>query len=155
MYPIAVIPFTYATSFFFNTEMAGQGFTVFFNLISMSICPVAIFYLKLSEEYGHLGDRYGFFLRVLPSYSLSNALLFSGSGAQIIKTRQEYLERGVELEGSEDNTLFSDYYFSVDPWGGANLKGDFIAMVLHGILGVLLILLFEGLLCKSCWSVCF
>jgi hypothetical protein len=87
MYPIAVVPFTYASSFWFDTEMAGQGFTVFFNLISMSICPVAIFYLKLSEEYGYLGDKYGFYLRVLPSYSLSNSLLFCGSGDQIIKTR--------------------------------------------------------------------
>jgi hypothetical protein len=131
--------------------MSAQGFTVFFNLIASSLCPIAIFILKTSENYMHIGDKYGFYLRILPSYSLSNALLFAGSGAQIAKVRQELREQGKILPSSDDGSYFSQYYYSEEKWSIANLKGDFYAMIAHGIIGIFFILLFEGLLCQSCW----
>lgn len=43
LFPVAVVPFTYASSFLFKTEITAQGLTVFFNLVSMSVLPVLIF----------------------------------------------------------------------------------------------------------------
>jgi hypothetical protein len=147
MWPVAIVPFTYASSFLFKTEMGAQGFTVFFNLISMSLLPVLVFYLKISENYGHLGDRFGFYLRIFPSYSLSNALLFAGSGNQVEIYRQEYLEAGIDLIDSEDGSIFGQFYYSREPWRIANLLGDIYALAFHGAVGILLICIFEGLIC--------
>jgi len=45
-FPIGMVPFTHATSFFFVSEWAAQFFTVFVNIFVMMIIPTAVYIMQ-------------------------------------------------------------------------------------------------------------
>ena len=49
VYPFAIIPFTYATSFIFSKESTAQNVTTFVHIIISSVGAVGIFTLRLTK----------------------------------------------------------------------------------------------------------
>ena len=50
VYPLAIVPFTYATSFIFSSESAAQNVTMLVHVIVSSIGAVGVFMLRLIKE---------------------------------------------------------------------------------------------------------
>lgn len=74
LWPVAVIPFTYATSLIFTKDGNAQFATVFFHFVVMDIAPIAVAILRLIPSTQLTGDNLARQLRVLPSFPLTNAI---------------------------------------------------------------------------------
>mmetsp|Transcript_63287 Transcript_63287/g.87402 ORF Transcript_63287/g.87402 Transcript_63287/m.87402 type:complete len:119 (+) Transcript_63287:3676-4032(+) len=74
LWPVSVIPFTYATSLIFSSDGNAQFATVFFHFVVMDIGPIAVAILRLIPSTQKVGDDLNRQLRVLPSYPLTSAI---------------------------------------------------------------------------------
>jgi len=88
VYPFAIVPFTYATSFLFGKESTAQNCTIFFHLILGSIASSTVFVLRIIRQTEDKGDLLNEILKLFPSYALSSGLLYSSSRQMMNETRQ-------------------------------------------------------------------
>ena len=56
LYPIAIVPFTYITSFFFVSDTVAQIVTLFLHFMLGAIMPIVIFVLQNIPNTADLGD---------------------------------------------------------------------------------------------------
>ena len=56
VYPLGILPFTYVTSFAFQSSSVGQSLTLFFNFLFLLILPVSVHWIRLLKEFEKQGD---------------------------------------------------------------------------------------------------
>jgi hypothetical protein len=57
LYPMAVIPFSYVMSHYFNRESTAQTFTIYLHFMLSGIAGMIIFALRMVEQTAFWGDK--------------------------------------------------------------------------------------------------
>lgn len=76
LFPFAVLPFTYCLSFVFTVDSAAQTFTMFFNFLTILVLSTMIFAFRFARKLELFGDKLNWFMRILPPYTLAEAVYF-------------------------------------------------------------------------------
>ena len=79
LYPLSVIPFTYATAFMYNIETTAQTWTIYLHFLFSSIACMIVFALRRVEATALAGDRAMWVMRfVCPTFNVCNTIIFGG-----------------------------------------------------------------------------
>jgi hypothetical protein len=84
LYPVGVIPFTYATSFIFQSENIAQTVTMFFHFVFSGIGGIIVFVLRIIDSTKSIGDLLNWILKIVPSFPLANSIMYA-SGKDTLK----------------------------------------------------------------------
>lgn len=79
MFPVGVIPFTYVSSFLFTNENLAQTATIFTHFVFAGIGGIVVFILRLIESTEEIGDILFWVLKVIPSFCLTNSVMYASS----------------------------------------------------------------------------
>jgi ABC-type multidrug transport system fused ATPase/permease subunit len=131
LYPFAVVPFSYVTSFLFSSDTVAQICTLFLHFLGGGVMSLTVFTLQLIPETQQVGDILRWVFCVIPSYCVTHGLIFSSTGKILVDTRKN----------SPDGTGRPE--IPSDIWAWFNLKGDAVALVGHFVIGMLIIFLIE------------
>jgi hypothetical protein len=124
MYPVGVVPFTYWTSFIFNSENIAQTVTIFAHFVFAGIGGIVVYILRIIESTYVVGDVLNWVLKIIPSFCLTNSIMFASAGDTL-----------VYLRGLPKND------FDVK-----NMGGDILVLGIHFFFGILVVILLEGCL---------
>jgi hypothetical protein len=79
LYPLAVIPFTYSSSFIFDKESTAQTFTIYLHFLLSGIACMIVFALRMVEATCIWGDRVMWIMRFInPTFNVCNSIIFAG-----------------------------------------------------------------------------
>jgi hypothetical protein len=95
-YPLAIVPYIYIASFLFSKEGTAQNFTLFWNMFFSALLAIGVFVMRLVKEAEHLGDLLSYTFKVVPSFALSNSILYAFNKEDLNKTRN-YTEADIWL----------------------------------------------------------
>lgn len=87
LYPPAVVPFTYVTSFLFSSDINAQIFTLFLHFMSGGLFTIVVFILQMIPKTMAWGDALRWVCTIFPSYCVTHGILFSASGSLIVNSR--------------------------------------------------------------------
>lgn len=79
LYPWGVIPFTYASSFIFSSELVAQTVTIFTHFVMSGIGSIVVFILRIIPQTEHIGDLLMWVFKICPSFCLTNTIMFASS----------------------------------------------------------------------------
>ena len=65
LYPLAIIPFTYATSYLFRHSSTAQTFTLYVHFLLSGIAGMIVFALRMVQDTAVWGDRVMWFMRLV------------------------------------------------------------------------------------------
>lgn len=85
LFPFGIIPFTYVTSFFFSSENIAQTVTIFMHFVIAGIGAIVAGILRIIPSTWEIGDILIWVFKFLPSYNLTNAIMY-GSSKESLKT---------------------------------------------------------------------
>ncbi|CAI2385685.1 unnamed protein product [Moneuplotes crassus] len=68
LFPFAIVPYTYVTSFFFTEDSTAQNFTILHHMFIAGILPIFLFVLRLTDATQDFGDNIRWLFRLIPSY---------------------------------------------------------------------------------------
>lgn len=71
LYPFAIVPYTYVTSFIFENELSSQNFTLYHNFLISGFGPIAFNVLRIISSTRDVGDILFWLPNVFPSYSMT------------------------------------------------------------------------------------
>ena len=100
---------------------------------------LTVYTLQIIPDTQRVGDILRWVFCVVPSYCVTHGIIFSSSGAMLVKTRAE-----------QPGTGRSD--LPPELWAWYNMKGDAAALVAHFVVGVLIIVLIEADVFACCSS---
>lgn len=121
--PLALVPFTYITSFLFKNDTTAQIITLFLNFFVCAVMGVVVFFLQLVPTTQKLGTILRWSFCILPNYCLINGILWSSSGFLIIAVEPKY---------------------SSNLWAFSNLGGDATILLIHFVFDTLILVLIEA-----------
>jgi ATP-binding cassette subfamily A (ABC1) protein 3 len=84
LYPLAIVPFTYLTSFLFSTDSKAQIITILVTYATGNVLSFVIFFLQLIPTTFKAGDIMRWVFCIFPSYALVNGILWSSVGPLIL-----------------------------------------------------------------------
>jgi len=87
LYPVGVIPFSYVTSFLFQTENVAQTITIFMHFVFAGIGAIVVFILKIIDSTKEVGDILGWVFKIVPSFCLTDTIMFDSSKARLFLIR--------------------------------------------------------------------
>jgi ATP-binding cassette, subfamily A (ABC1), member 3 len=125
LYPVGVIPFTYVSSFLFSSETVAQTVTIFLHFVFGGIGATLVIVLRLlhTESTWAAGDALQWIFKIVPSFCLTDSILFDSSKARY------YLMRP-DLQRDSD-------------WDISLLGGNVLALCLHCVVWLLVLFLIE------------
>lgn len=123
MYPVGVIPFTYASSFVFSNDGVGQTVTIFVNLVIAGIGSMVVYILRIIESTYTIGDILTWVLKILPSYCLNNSIVFAAGKSTLRMLRKD---------------------LNVDNFNYQNMGGDLILLGAHFVLWTIVLIALES-----------
>lgn len=84
LYPLAIVPFTYASSFLFGAaDSLAQTVTIFTHFVLAGILPITGFIMRVIESTQKLGDRVHWWGKLAPSFCLTNPIMYMSSRDQL------------------------------------------------------------------------
>jgi ATP-binding cassette, subfamily A (ABC1), member 3 len=89
LYPLAITPFSYATSFLFQKETLAQTFTIFLHFVFGGIGPIITVLLRMIQSTRVLGDKLNWVLKIIPSFCLTDTVAFQSSRDEIFRLRPD------------------------------------------------------------------
>ena len=135
LYPFAVVPFTYVTSFLFKSDINAQIMTLFLHFVSGGLLVIIVFVLQFIPKTMAWGNALRWVFTIFPSFCVTHGILFSASGSLLVDAT------------NADAQADSEYPIprAIPPgiWEWYNLKGDAMALILHFIFGVICLALIE------------
>lgn len=130
LYPPALVPFTYITSFMFSKETTAQVNTLFFHFMVGGILAPLAFFLEYVPYTFTAGDSMRWWLCICPTYMVSNAVLWSSTGTDLL----------VNERASKPDTWPQ---LSPDLFSWFGLGGDISLLLAHFIIDSLILILIE------------
>jgi len=124
LYPIGVIPFTYATSFVFSTESVAQTFTVFIHFLFGGFGPLIVYILRIIDSTMEVGDILDKVFKIVPSYCLGAAIMYDSSKERLFQRRPE-----LKKDSDYDITL---------------MGGNVLALCMHFVFWMLILAIIEA-----------
>jgi ATP-binding cassette subfamily A (ABC1) protein 3 len=70
LFPTAIVPYTYASSFLFNTTTGAQNFTIMHHFFIAGLVPMIIYVLRIITVTSYYGNRILWIPRILPTYNV-------------------------------------------------------------------------------------
>lgn len=143
LFPFAIMPFTYVTSFLFSADSAAQTFTMFCHTATILIFSTVVFIIRVVPTLETLGDNMNYAFRVIPSYSLASSLYFDASAEFISQIRNSTNGDGADI--------------SPDPWHWNNNSLDIMLMMGHFVFWFFILFLIEadlGKRLRKCYHAC-
>jgi len=141
VYPIAIVPFTYVTSFLFKGDTVAQIMTLFMHFLIGGILPIVIFVLWNIPSTANLGDSMRWWFVMIPTYCVGEGIIFA-SAVELL----EISRKGIQ-------TLKPDLDLkSIDPdvYAFENLTGNYVFMILTGIFCAALLVIIEADIFQKC-----
>lgn len=86
--PLAIVPFSYATSFVFKNDTTAQIVTLFVNFFVCAVMGPVVYFLQIVPTTFKLGGILRWTFCLIPNYCLINGILWSSSKAGILTVRQ-------------------------------------------------------------------
>mmetsp|Transcript_18002 Transcript_18002/g.13031 ORF Transcript_18002/g.13031 Transcript_18002/m.13031 type:complete len:341 (-) Transcript_18002:672-1694(-) len=113
LYPWAIVPFTYVTTFFFQSENFAQTLTVFLHFTFAGLGTILTFILRTFFLTYDLGDSMNWWLKVIPTFSLTNPIMFKSSKDKLLELRQDLPEDDFHIENllGDFSNLFFQFCF--------------------------------------------
>jgi ATP-binding cassette, subfamily A (ABC1), member 3 len=134
LYPPAIVPFTYVTSFIFRSDINAQITTLFLHFITGGLCVMVIFVLQYIPVTMYVGDPLRWVFCIFPSFCVTHGILFSSSKNLLLSSR-------VEME--TDTGTIIPRKIPEENWAWYNLKGDAAFLIAHFFVGIFLLTLIE------------
>jgi len=134
LYPPAIVPFTYVTSFLFKSDINSQITTLFLHFVSGGLLVIVVFVLQLLPVTMKAGDALRWACTIFPSFCVTHGILFSASGALLVSSR---------AQDTSDDGVVIPRKIPPEVWNWYNLKGDCMILVLHFFFGILMLTLIE------------
>jgi ATP-binding cassette subfamily A (ABC1) protein 3 len=79
--PLALVPFSYLTTFMFRDDTSGQIVTLSIHFFACAIMGLLVFTMQAIPQTFILGDKLRWICCVVPTYALINGILWSSSGS--------------------------------------------------------------------------
>lgn len=89
LYPVGVIPFTYVSSFIFQSENVAQTVTIFVHFVFAGIGAIATYIMRIIASTMAIGDKLNWILKICPSFCLTNSIMFSSSRDSLFSVRPD------------------------------------------------------------------
>lgn len=140
LFPIGVVPFSYALSFLFEEESVAQTVVLFGNILAGSFGGMVVFILRIIPATANLGDTLSSLLKAFPVFTISNSIIYDGSKVAFNTTRTF-----ARLQDPSINQI------SLEPWDVGNVGGDLLALCLHLLIGLTVVAGVE-LGAFACWD---
>jgi ATP-binding cassette, subfamily A (ABC1), member 3 len=133
--PVAILPFTYVSSFVFTVDSAAQTFTMFLHFMVICLVSTVVYSLRFAPSLEILGDHMNIWLRLIPTYCLSQSVYFDSVGEILADFRAQDFGMGPDL--------------SKDTWHAHNIAGDIMFECGHFVVWSCVLALIEtGILKK-------
>lgn len=87
LYPPAVVPFTYVSSFIFGSDITAQICTLFIHFLFGAVGSSLVYTLQQTPSMMNTADHLRWVFTIVPSYCVTHGILWSASGTIIRKTR--------------------------------------------------------------------
>jgi len=136
LFPPAVVPFTYVTSFLFTSDINAQIMTLFIHFVGGGLLVVVVFVLQYIPITMKYGDALRWACTVIPSFCVTHGILFSASGTLLVDQR-------TQSSSSSSDTVVIPRQIPEEIWAWYNLKGDAAILVLHFVFGLVVLALIE------------
>ena len=133
LWPWAVVPFSYVTSFLLTSDTVAQIVTLFMHFLFAGVLALTVYSCQTAEPTAKLGDSLRWWACLVPSYPVTHAVLFGSLGDTLSEVREKH--RFLKHHLPE---------ISADPWVFQNLAGDTTVLILHFIIGTLMLILIEA-----------
>ena len=140
LYPPAIVPFTYITSFIFKNDINAQIFTLFLHFVAGGLLVIVVFLLQRIPATFQAGDTLRWVFTIFPSFCVTHGILFSASGSLVVDSRSNIGATDTNMDG---DIIVVPRQFSPDIWRWENLQGDAIILILHFIVGTVALTLLE------------
>ena len=88
LYPPAVVPFTYVTSFLFKSDINAQIMTLFLHFVTGGLLVIVVFVLQYLPSTMRLGDALRWAFTIFPSFCVTHGIVFSSSGTLLVQSRE-------------------------------------------------------------------
>ena len=134
LYPPAIVPFTYVTSFLFSSDINAQITTLFLHFVSGGLMVIVVYVLQYLPITMKAGDYLRWACTVFPSFCVTHGILFSASGSLLVASRQEDIT---------DDGVVIPRKIPPEIWSWYNLKGDCAVLICHFFVGIFLLALIE------------
>lgn len=137
--PPALVPFTYNTSFLFQTDSSAQIITLILNYFVLNVLGILTFVLQFIPQTFKLGGILRWGLCIDPSYCVVNGILWSSTKSVILDIRVLYPDA---------------HQLPSDNWALENMGGDALILIIHFFVNTLILFLIEidALSCLKGWS---
>ena len=89
LFPPAIVPFTYVTSFAFKSDINAQIMTLFIHFSAGCLGTAIVFTLQQIPIAMHWGDSLRWFFTIIPSFCVTHGILWSASGQLVLDSRSE------------------------------------------------------------------
>jgi len=132
-YPIAIVPFTYVTSFFFTSDTVAQIITLFVHFLVGGILPIVIFVLQNIPNTANLGDSMRWWFTFIPTFCVGEGIIFSSTYKLLNISRI-----GLQFAGYDVHTV------NTDVMALTNLGGNYVIMIATAIVFTALLVVIEA-----------
>ena len=136
LYPLAIVPFTYVTSFLFKSDINAQIMTLFTHFIAGGLLTIIVFVCQYIPVTMEAGDIMRWVFTIFPTFCVTHGILFSASGKLLVSSRDSksmVTDEGVILPRKIPANI----------WAWENLKGDCVILGLHFVVGLIILTLIE------------
>mmetsp|Transcript_18706 Transcript_18706/g.25260 ORF Transcript_18706/g.25260 Transcript_18706/m.25260 type:complete len:154 (-) Transcript_18706:1638-2099(-) len=89
LFPPAVVPFTYVTSFIFKSDINAQIVTLFIHFVAGALMTVVVFALQQIPVTMVIGDALRWACTIIPSFCVTYGIIFAASGTLITTSRAD------------------------------------------------------------------
>ena len=134
LYPPAIVPFTYVTSFLFTSDINAQITTLFIHFVAGGLLTIVVFVLQYIPKTMPAGDVLRWVFTIFPTFCVTHGILFSASGSLLIASRTDM---------TTSDGVIIPRKLPKDIWAWENLKGDAMILILHFVVGLIILTLIE------------
>ena len=127
LFPTAIVPYTYFTSFLFNDEAAGQNFTIIHNFLIGGLLPIAFNtpnhkitlnnnsiafnVLRLISSTKTIGDGLVWLPRIFPIYNVCNGIVMISLKDTIANQRNQSAPNAISFSCAGGDVMFLVLHF--------------------------------------------
>jgi len=106
LFPTAIVPYTYFTSFMFSNETGAQNFTIIHHFLLGGMLPIVMQVLRIIESTQKLGDGLVWVFRFLPTYNVCCGILGVSLKDRIATARSEATPESLNFKVAGGDVMF-------------------------------------------------
>ena len=111
LFPIAIVPYTYATSFLFSNEATAQNLTIIHHFLIGGMMPIIVFALRLIKKTRDIGDILMWIPRIVPTYNAIGGLMTITLRDTVANTRREDVPHALSFKAAGGDVMFLVLHF--------------------------------------------